>query len=114
MPTVTWALRLMGAVVMIPFAIDQLTHPKEWMEYVPARLQPMLPGGPDGFMRIHALGNLVIGVWLLSGIFSKAAAGLSVLWMATIVGGSLLAGKWQVAVRDLAVTIGLLALFFAV
>ncbi len=114
MPTVTWALRLMGSVVMIPFAIDQLTHPKEWLEYVPAWLHPMLPGGPDGFMRIHALGNLVIGVWLLIGIFPKVAAGLSVLWMATIVGGALLAGKWQVAVRDLAVTIGLLALFFAV
>ncbi len=114
MSTVIWALRLMGAAVLIPFAIDQLMHPAEWTEYVPGWLHPMLPGWPAGFMRVHALGNLVIGVWLLSGIFTKAAAGVSVLWMVTIVGGVLLTGKWQLAVRDFAVTLGLLALFVAV
>ncbi len=109
-----WALRLMGPVVMIPFAIDQLKNPKGWTEYVPESVQSLLPGWPEGFMRTHALGNLVLGVWLLSGIYLKGAALLAVIWMATIVGGALLTGKWQVAVRDLAVTLGLLALFLMI
>ncbi len=114
MPTVTWGLRLMGAVVMIPFAIDQLLDPMAWTSYVPAWLQRLLPGWPDGFMRVHAVGNIVIGLWLLSGLFTKGAAGVSVLWMSTIVVGTLLTGRWQIAARDLAVTLGLCALFLAV
>jgi len=114
MATLVWALRLMGAVVMIPFAIDQMMHPAEWTEYVPKWLSPRLPGWPDGFMRVHALGNLIIGAWLLSSFLSKAAAAVAVLWMATIVGGALLTGRWQVAARDFAVTLGLCALFLAV
>ncbi len=111
---ILWALRLMGPIVMIPFAVDQLQHPREWTEYVPGWVQSFLPGWPDGFMRIHAVGNVVLGIWLLSGILLKWAAGLSVIWMATIVAGALMQGKWQIGVRDLAITLGLLALFWAV
>ncbi len=115
MPAFIWALRLMAAVVFITFGVDQLRLPGPWLDSVPAWVRPFLPGWPDTFMRIHAAGNLILGLWVLSGIYPKVSAGLAVIWMAVIVGSVFLTGEvgWRIAVRDLAITLGLLALYLA-
>jgi hypothetical protein len=59
------------------------------------------------------MGNVVLGFWLLSGIGLKVAAGLAVVWTGTIVIGSFVVGKWRIAARDLAITLGLLGLLLA-
>lgn len=106
-----WALRLMGPLIFILFGLDQLKNTGEWLEYIPEWMKPRLPGGATGFMRLHAVLNVILGVWILSGVYLKLAAGLAVLWMVTIVGVSYLSGKWRVAARDLSITLGLIALF---
>jgi hypothetical protein len=106
-----WALRLLGPIIFIIFGIDQLRDTKEWHEYIPKWMMPLLPGGPDGFMKVHAVINILLGIWILSGIALKVSIGFAVIWMATIVASGFLSGKWRVGLRDLSITLGLLGYF---
>lgn len=115
MAGVVWTLRLLGALVFIPFAVDQLRNPQEWKGSIPKWAARFIPGWPEPFMQVHAVGNIVLGVWILSGLFLKWAAGVAVLWMITIVASMFLAGGggWRIAIRDLGITLAMLALYLA-
>jgi hypothetical protein len=43
-----WALRLLGPIIFIIFGTDQLRDTKEWHEYIPKSMMPLLPGDRMG------------------------------------------------------------------
>ena len=104
-----YLLRFSAALTMVSYGINQLANPQGWLSYVPAGIQRMLPEKPTTFMRTHALGNLVFGIWLASGLFPFVAAVVAAIWWLTILPFAFKV-KWDIGMRDLTITAGLVAL----
>lgn len=102
-------LRLAPALTMLVFGIHQIRKPEPWFEYVPQWFQRIVPTGP--FMRVHGLGNVLLALFLVSGFYPLAAAWLTFIWFLTIVPNAFM-DSWKTGMRDLAITISLLALIF--
>jgi len=98
-------LRLGPAMVMIIFGLHQLTSPDYWYKFVPQ----WLPVDHQSFMRLHALGNIALGVWLLSGVKLYWSTFVALIWFLTISSVALTV-QWDIGVRDLAISSGLAGL----
>lgn len=72
-------IRISIGAVMILFGLSQMVAPKRWLGYVPWWLDFLLPMPSRIFMRLHGLGNLVLGTLLAGGwwplIIGYVAAG---------------------------------------
>jgi hypothetical protein len=71
------------AFVFAYAAYGSLTHPQEWLGYVPAFLTHLAT--PLTLVRLIAVFELLLAVWLLSAKYHKYAALLSALMLAGII-----------------------------
>jgi hypothetical protein len=105
-----WLLRLGPSLIMIVFGIHQVfIDQRPWFEYVPKFLQRMF--NPTWFMRIHGTGNILLGLFLISGLYPLIAAWVALVWWASILVGAF-SGGWKTGMRDLTITISLIALVY--
>lgn len=74
-------LRLGLATVFLYAAVASTLDPKEWIGYLPAILTDNLPG--ELLLKIFSVYEVVLAVWLLSGVYVRYAA---LLCAATLVG----------------------------
>ena len=102
-------LRLGPSIVMITFGINQFYQPQNWLQYVPSWAPQVLRMAPETIMRIHSVVNVLLGLWLLSGVQPNIAAWLSLLWFLSILPFAFMS-DWTIGVRDTALTIGIFAL----
>lgn len=108
----SFLLRLGPALVMIFFGIDQFRNPMNWMSFMP-NWAPGLTGiNPVTIMRLHSIINIVLGVLLLT-YRSSVVAWASFLWFLSILPFAFMA-DWTIGLRDLALTLGLLALIYLI
>ncbi|HEX5448102.1 MAG TPA: hypothetical protein VFW90_02790 [Candidatus Saccharimonadales bacterium] len=103
-----WLLQLGLAAVFLYAAINSIMHPANWTAYLPTFLGTAIP--PDTLVKIFAVYELVLTVWVLSGKYLKLAGLLYALTFAAI----LLINPHQfiVTFRDVGLLFMALALVF--
>jgi len=104
-----WLIRLGVALNMVAFGIHQIISPKPWIEeYVPQWVMKMRIS-PKTIMQIHGGGNLILGLFLVSGFWSQASAVSALVWWVLILPFAFY-GSWKAGMRDVAITFALAAL----
>jgi hypothetical protein len=106
-------LRFGPALTMVVFGLHQFAKPQDWLHYLPEWFQKMSPLSPATDMRLHALGNIVFGAWLASGLFPLASVWVALIWWITVLPFAFRV-SWSIGMRDLSITIGLAALVIMV
>lgn len=103
-----WLLRIGPALTMIAFGIHQtFINPEPWREYFPKFLEKILPF--DSTMRVHGIGNILIGLFLISSLYPLIAAWIALIWWLSILPFAFL-GSWKSGMRDFAINCALAAL----
>lgn len=102
-------LRLGPALAMVIFGINQWRKPTDWLHYIPEWISSSSPMKPQMQMRLHAVGNIAFGLFLISNWQPYWSAWVALIWWVTILPFAFRA-SWAVGLRDLAITLGLLAL----
>jgi hypothetical protein len=103
---IEWAVGL----TMVVFGIHQMTRPAEWLKFIPPWMSRMSPTKPETEMRIHSLGNILFGLFLIFNFgFPLVAAWISFIWWLSILPFAWRV-NWAVGMRDLCVDAALLAL----
>lgn len=106
-----WLIRIAAALTMLPFGINQILKPGGWVKYLPEPVKKMSPLAPEAQMRLHALGNIVFALFLVSGLYPLLAAWVAFVWYLTIIPFAFMK-DWTIGLRDTAVALALLALIF--
>jgi uncharacterized protein YjeT (DUF2065 family) len=107
----TASLLIRGGIglVMVLFGLSQLRKPEKWLKYIPKLIQFLMPVKPESFMRVHSLGNISLGLLLLTGLFQPLTIWLAIAWWIWV---SPFAFYYEVTVglRDFAIIMALVAL----
>jgi len=111
MNTAIWLIRLGAALNMVPFGIHQMANPQAWETYLPEAVKKMSPLSPGTQMRVHALGNIVFGLFLLSGFHPLIGTWIAIIWYLTILPFAFWK-DWTIGLRDSAITLALVGLVF--
>ena len=80
---VSFFLRSGIAVVFFYAAISAFLNPLAWVGFIPGFVQSLIP--QTIFLNVHSVGNIIIGLWLLSGKKTFYASILASLAMFSIV-----------------------------
>jgi hypothetical protein len=104
-----WIIRAGIALAMFAFGIEQLLKPQRWLHYIPPFISRISPLSATTTMRLHSLGNIILGVWLAFGFYHTIILWLSFLWWLSILPFALY-NNWRIALRDLAIVCILLFL----
>ncbi len=113
MNTAELILRLAPAFTMLVFGLHQFAKPDGWLVYIPDWASRMSPMKPQTSMKLHALGNLAFGLLLASGWHPLLGAWVALIWWVTILPFAF-RYSWGIGLRDLTITLGLLALIFLI
>ena len=102
----SFCLRIGLAVVFLYAAVAALIDPDSWVGFIPAFIRSVIPGRT--FLAVHSIGEIALGLWLLSGFRPFLAALLAALAMAGIVLFNL--ASLDIVFRDIAILFMALAL----
>ena len=111
--TAALLIRIGVSSVQVLFGLSQQRSPEDWLGYIPKPIQFIMPIKPAKFMRIHSLGNLGIGIWLLSGLALPVAIWVSLLWWIWILPFAFYKAM-SIGLRDFAIIMSLIALLLLV
>lgn len=104
-------LRVALGTICVVYGIDQLRDYRPWQKFVPKAMRLFQWPSLTAFWRGHAALNILLGLWLYSGMYFRIAALVAALWLLVI---SLVIAKndWRVAIRDLCLAAAAAALIF--
>jgi hypothetical protein len=108
METAKLLIHLGTGLAMIAFGAHQIARPQHWLDYLPRWFRQLSPLQDNVFMRVHGTGNLLLGLWLFSGLYAPVAAWLSLIWWISILPFALFR-DWRDGMRDIAIICGLIA-----
>jgi hypothetical protein len=114
MPVAIFLLRAAAALVMLTFGWNQYRHPEAWLHTVPEWMLKLTKYSPRKIVITQAIGNLILGAFLVTGLLPILGAWLAFLWWLSILPFSFMQKKWKTATRDLSITLAILALIFLV
>jgi uncharacterized membrane protein YphA (DoxX/SURF4 family) len=106
--TVSWLLRAGLALVFLYAGISSLQHPLVWVGFLPNFLTSI--AAPTLLIKVLAVYELILAVWLVSGRFLKYAALMCAATLAGIVISDL--SQLVTTFRDVGLTFMALALYF--
>lgn len=109
MTTALWILKAGTSLCMLSFGLNQITNPKSWAYFIPDWLKRSSPISDEYLIRLHSLGNIIFGIFLVLGIYPHIAAWVALVWWISILPFAF-GVDWTLGMRDLAVTAGLIAL----
>jgi len=101
-------IRVGVSMTMVVFGAHQMLRPGLWLDYIPRWLEKILPTGPKTFMRVHGLGNILLGFFLHLNLFPKAAAWLVFFWWLVIIPFAF-RKNWTIGLRDLTILFAIIA-----
>jgi hypothetical protein len=107
--TAALLIRLGVGICMILFGISQVKSPRNWFVYLPGPVRFILPTKPETFMRIHAIGNLVLGIILAANLWMPVTVWLNIFWWASILPFAFYK-EMSTGLRDAAIIVSLIAL----
>lgn len=103
-------LRVVYGVVPIVAGLDKFTNLlTTWVEYLPAAVAGVLPVEAQAFMYLVGVIEIVAGLVVLSR-FTEYGAYLVAGWLTVIAVTMLVGGSYDIAVRDLVMAVGAVAL----
>src|SRR5262245_8140216 len=99
-------LRLCYGLVPIVAGLDKFTNLlTHWDKYIAPFVSERLPISPAQFMMVVGIIEIVAGLAVLT-VFTRLGAYVVAIWLALIAVNLLLAGFYDVAVRDLVMALG--------
>jgi uncharacterized membrane protein YphA (DoxX/SURF4 family) len=99
-------LRLCYGLVPIVAGLDKFTNLlTHWDKYLPQFTIDRLPIPPAQFMMVVGIIEIIAGLAVLT-YFTRAAAYVVMIWLALIAVNLILAGYYDIAVRDLVMALG--------
>ncbi|MEI6042459.1 MAG: DoxX family protein [bacterium] len=101
-------LRIGMAAVILWFSLQQFLHNSMWVAYIPESLVSMTNISASNFVFLNASFELVFGLALMFGLFTRLSALLLGLHMLDIMW---VVGYGDTGVRDLGIAIGTLVVF---
>ena len=105
-----WLIRGGVSLTMIVFGLNEMANPNAWLQYIPESLRRSSPIAPATSMRLHALGNIAFGLFLIAGNFHPLiAAWVAIIWWVSILPFAFKV-KWDIGMRDLTIVAALAAL----
>ena len=99
-------LRISLAVVFLYAGIGSLLNPLSWLGFIPVWLRNIIP--PNIFLPIHAVLDIIIGLWLITGRKQFYASLIASLTLFSIVIFNI--GVLDVIFRDIAILFSAVAL----
>lgn len=99
-------LRAGLAIVFLYAGVASFLDPVSWIGYIPPWIREFM--GAEAFLNIHAVGEIILALWLLSGKRAYEAGIVAALAMAAIILFNL--GLLDVVFRDVAILAMALAL----
>ncbi len=103
---VSFCLRIGLATVFLYAGISALLNPMAWVGFIPMWIRGIIPG--NIFLPIHAVLDIIIGLWLVVGkklFYASAVAGLALLSIVIFNFGAL-----DIIFRDIAILFSAVAL----
>lgn len=101
-----WPLRLTYGVVALAAGLDKFLHLlTNWEAYVAPWLAALAPGGAAGLMQAVGVVEMLVGVLILTR-WTSLGAYLASAWLLAIAFTLLTAGFIDIAVRDIAMSVG--------
>ena len=79
------------------FGIDKFFHPKFWSAYMPGWFSGLLPTDPISFMYVMGVFEVVVGLAVLLGFFTRIAAGISAAFLFGLIASL---GLNEIMIRD--------------
>lgn len=103
-------LKIVYVAVPIIAGLDKFTNfLTTWTDYLPAAVVGVLPVEPMVFMYLVGLIEIVAGIIVLSR-YTESGAYLVAVWLVAIAVTQVIAGNFDIAVRDLVMAVGAVAL----
>jgi hypothetical protein len=102
-------IRVGVGIVQIAFGLSQQFAPEKWLCYIPGFLRFIMPIKPTTFMRVHSLGNLSLGLLLVSGLWMPTAIWLALGWWIWILPFAFYKDM-TIGLRDFAIIMSLITL----
>jgi hypothetical protein len=102
-------LRLAIGMNMVLFGTDQSINTSHWLAYLPDSLQKINPFSPILTMRIHALGNLILGAFLLFDLWAPFIFWATLGWWLLILPFAYYR-QWTIGLRDTTIIAAIIAL----
>ncbi len=102
-------LRIGLSAVVLWFSVSQFLGAQDWVAYVPDSIVSMFGVSALTLVYLNAIFELVFGVMLLLGIFTRISALLLALHLFEI---SYIVGYGQTGVRDFGLAVAILSIFF--
>ena len=99
-----FVLRIGLGAVFLYFGIDKFVNPSNWTGWIPEALLEIIPVSDFTFIYVQGAVHVILGVLLLSGLFTRVAAAVTaalMLLIITVVIGA--TGFNDLAVRDAAI-----------
>ena len=105
-----WPLRLTYGLVPLLAGLDKfLNLLADWPSYVSPAIAGLLPIATTTLMQLVGVVEIVVGLMVLTK-WTRVGAYVAMAWLVLIAGNLALAGRFDIAVRDLAMAVGAFAL----
>lgn len=103
-------LKLVYGLVLFIAGLDKFTNVlTTWTDYFPAAIAGVIPLEPVTFMYLVGIIEIVAGIVVLTR-YTEYGAYLVAAWLVGIAGTQILAGNYDIDVRDLVMAVGAIAL----
>jgi uncharacterized membrane protein YphA (DoxX/SURF4 family) len=104
--SIYYPLRLAYGLVPVVAGLDKFFHLlTNWDKYLPAEVAALLPISPASFMQVVGVIEIVAGLAVLT-VFTRLGAYVVAVWLSLIAVNLILAGYFDIAVRDLVMALG--------
>jgi uncharacterized membrane protein YphA (DoxX/SURF4 family) len=100
------ALRLAFGLVPLLAGLDKFTYLlTDWSQYVAPIVRSLLPIASETFLSLAGIVEILVGLAILTR-WTEIGSYVAAAWLALIAGNLILAGYFDVAVRDLVMAVG--------
>jgi len=106
----TVVIRISLALVLLWFGIDEIINPENWFGYVPSWISYILPFSLETFIFLNGIFEIIIGLLLLIGLYTRIIAFIAALHLLSI---TIAVGYNEIGVRDFGLTMMAISLIFS-
>lgn len=103
-------IRISLALVLLWFGIDEVLNPEAWFGYIPIGLSQILPISNDIFITLSGIFEIIVGIMLLVGLYTRIIALIVALHLFFII---ISVGYNDIGVRDFGLMAMSISLIFS-
>ncbi len=108
MITPDFVIRFGVSLIMVAFGLHQMVKPEKWFDYIPEFVHKLSPLKPATEMRLHALGNIVFGIFFFIHVMPKTGGWITLIWWLTILPFAF-RKNWAIGMRDLTIILSVVS-----